>query len=109
MNKLNEEKEKNEALKNELYIVKKKVKELTDREEKTIAVVFISLDKRLHFPMSCKISDIFEKLEEKLYLEYPDLRNKNIFFIAKGNIVKKNLKLEENNIKNGDHILINFA
>ena len=109
MNKLNEEKEKNEALKNELYIVKKKVKELTDREEKTIAVVFISLDKRLHFPMSCKISDIFEKLEEKLYLEYPDYKKENTYFITNGKLVIKSETLEKNGIKNGDSIIVNSS
>ena len=77
--------------------------------DKIIAVIFTSTDQSINFPIAGLKSDLFSKLEEKLYLEYPDLRNKNIFFIAKGNIVKKNLNLEENNIKNGDHILINFA
>ena len=48
-------------------------------------LLYLSLDKRLHFPMSCKISDIFEKLEEKLYLEYPHYKNKNTYFIEMEN------------------------
>ena len=108
MNKLTKEKEKNAILKNELYRVKKKVKNLYDVEEEVIAVVFISLDQKIHFPMSCKISDIFEKLEEKLYLEYPHYKKKNTYFIANGNMVIKSETLEKNGIKNGDAIIMNI-
>ena len=108
MNKLDEEKEKNAVLKNELYIVKKQVKELSDKEGKTIAVVFISLDQEIQYPMSCKISDIFEKLEEKLYLEYPRYKNKNTYFIANGKKINKSKTVEKNGIKNGDSIIVNI-
>ena len=71
-----------------------------------IAVHFQSTDQRVNFPMPCMLSDNFSKLEEKLYLKYPQLKNKNIYFIANGNKINRNLTLEQNRIKNGDHILI---
>jgi hypothetical protein len=76
--------------------------------DKIIAVIFSSTDQSINYPIACLTSDLFSKLEEKLYSEYPELKNKNIFFIAKGNLVNKNLNLEQNNIKNGDHIIMNY-
>ena len=73
-----------------------------------IAVNFIMTDQSVNFPMPCMLSDIFSKLEEKLYLEYPELKNQNIYFIAKGSIINRDLTLEQNKIKNGDQILINY-
>ena len=60
----------------------------------------------IHSPITCKNSDVFSKLEEKLYLEYPKLKNKNIFFITNGNIINRSANIEQNRIKNGDTILI---
>ena len=71
-----------------------------------MAIIFMSTDQTIHFPIACKNSDVFSKLEEKLYLEYPKLKNKNIFFIANGNIINRSANIEQNRIKNGDTILI---
>ena len=53
-------------------------------------------------------TDDFAKIEEKLYIEYPDLRNKNIYFLANGNIMDRRRTLEQNKITNACQILINF-
>ena len=76
--------------------------------DKMIAVIFSSTDQSINYPIACLPSDLFSNLEKNLYLEYPDIRNKNIFFLAKGKLVNKNLNLEQNNIKNGDHIIMNY-
>ena len=57
--------------------------------------------------MSCKINDIFEKLEEKLYLEYPDYKKNNTYFIANGKTINKFETIENNGIKNGNSIIVN--
>ena len=107
-NQLDEEKKKNIRLEKELNIAKQKIKESEDIEDKIIAINFISVDQRINYPMKCKSSDIFLKLEEKLYHEYPDIKNKNVFFMAQGILINKNDSLDKNKIKNGDSILVNI-
>ena len=52
------------------------------------------------------VSNNFSQLEEKLYLEFPYLKKKNIYFVINRSKIKRNLTLEQNKIKDGDHILI---
>ena len=75
--------------------------------EKVIAVNFISKDEKINYPMACLSSEMFEKVEERLYHEFPELREKNIYFMANGNIIDKSASLEQNKIKKGNIILIN--
>ena len=67
----------------------------------------MSTDQLINYPLVCKNTDIFSELEKKLYVEFPALKNKNLIFIANGNIIKKDLSLEENKIKNDTTIIIN--
>ena len=53
--------------------------------------------------------DLFSAIEEKLYIHNPELRRKNIYFCANGNIIDRKATLEKNKIKNGDQILILMA
>jgi len=57
-------------------------------------------------PITCKGRDKFSVLEEKLYADFPDLKNKNIIFLAKGNVINRAATLEENKIKNDTTIQI---
>ena len=75
--------------------------------ETIIAVNFVSLNNNINFPMACKKTDIFAKIEEKLFHEFPSLKSKKIYFIANGNKINKSLTFEQNKIKNGNTILIN--
>ena len=69
-------------------------------------VLFISNAQLINFPIVCINTDNFSILEEKLYSEFPELKNKNIYFLANGNVIDKSASLEENNIKNDTTILI---
>ena len=51
-------------------------------------------------------SDKFYLVEQKLYEEYSQLRNENIYCIANGELLDKNKTIEENHIKNGDHVVV---
>ena len=84
------------------------MKKLMISSEKTMAVIFRSMDQNIIYPISCKSSDIFSIVEEKLYYEFPGLREKNIVFIANGNIINKAVTLEENNIHGGTTILMEY-
>ena len=72
-----------------------------------IAINFISLNHNINYPMACRKTDIFAKIENKLYNEFPELKTKKLYFIVSGNIVNKSYTFEQNKIKSGDTILIN--
>ena len=76
--------------------------------EKILAVGFSSYDKKVNFCLPCKNTDLFIKLEEKLYNNYPDYKEKETFFIANGMKIKRFKTLEENNIKSGCFIMLNI-
>ena len=72
-----------------------------------IAINFVSLNHNINYPMACRKTDIFAKIENKLYNEFPELKTKKLYFIVSGNIVNKSYTFEQNKIKSGDTILIN--
>ena len=75
--------------------------------KKKIYVYLSSTDQYINYATSCYNTDPFEIIEEQLYSKFPQLKNKNVLFLANGNVIKKSLSLEENKINNGTHILIN--
>ena len=105
---LNDEKRRNLQLKNQLDIQMKLIKEIIKSSEKSIAIIFRSMDQTIIYPIACKTSDIFSTVEEKLYIAFPELRNKNIAFIANGGRVNRNNTLYQNGINSGNTILIQY-
>ena len=76
--------------------------------EELIAVMFNSTDQQLNFAICCRDLDKFSTIEEKLFNKFPVLKSKNIYYLANGNVIDKNLTLKENKIKNSTTIIINF-
>jgi len=85
----------------------KSIKTSYQTMETIIAVNFISLNYNINYPMACKKTDIFSKIEKKLYNEFPILKSKQIYFVANGNSIDRSLTFEQNKIKSGNTILIN--
>ena len=79
-----------------------------EKDEKIISIMFFIPDINIHYPIPCKVSDSFSKIESKLFEEFPELKYKNIYYLANGNTVDKTLTLKENRIKNGDTVLVEF-
>jgi hypothetical protein len=77
-----------------------------DKNDKCV-IQFISTNQLVNVLITCKITDNFSLLEEKLYVDFPELKNKNIYFFANGNIINRTASLKENNIKNDTSIIIN--
>ena len=71
-----------------------------------MVVHFISGDSRINHGIKCLKTDTFAEVEEKLYQMYEEFRETNNIFLVKGNIVKRFKKMNENNINNGDKILL---
>ena len=69
-------------------------------------ILFISTDQLINIPIHGNIGDNFRDFEEKLFNHFPDLRNKNIYFLAEGRVVDRDKTLKNNNIKNDTTIII---
>ena len=110
MNQLNEEKNKNKKLLKKLDKEKKKFKELKDKksEEEIIAILFTSVNQDIHRPISCKNTDTFTEIEEKIFNEYPKYKDLNTYFTVNGNIINRLKTIEENGIKDGNTIIVNI-
>ena len=105
----------NDSKINDLYAKIEDLKEKLSRypfelkkDEKMISVIFTSDDQNIHFSVICKNTEKFNKLEEKLYNDYPEYSETNNYFVVNGNRIQKFKTLDENNIHNNDMILLNI-
>ena len=75
-------------------------------EDKIISVLFMTQGNNdiFNYSMPCKTTDLFIKLEEKLYQDFPKYRNIKKIFMVNTNKVLRFKTLEENKIKNNDII-----
>ena len=71
-----------------------------------MCIYFISPDQRISFAVPCIGNDIFAKVEEKLYCEYPEYRETNNTFIANGIEILRFKTISQNNLKNGKPVMI---
>ena len=90
----------------EIFFAFKKSIDLKNNE--ICVVLFISIDQSINYPFSCKIVDNFSCLENKLFEQFPKLKNKNIYFLANGNVINRSATLLDNKIKNDTTILIDY-
>ena len=76
-------------------------------KESQIAVInFSSLDQKVHYAISCVNSTIFAEIEEKLYKIYPEYRETNNTFIAKGKTILRFKTVGENGIGDGFPVIL---
>ena len=68
----------------------------------------MSKDFKINFSIYYEDFDMFSKIEGEFYIKYPDLKNKNIIFIANEEEINRTSTMKENNIKNGDFIFIKY-
>jgi len=107
----NDLKEKNKEIEKYKLQIKNKDKyslEPIKPGEKVLGINFVSIGKNDigHYNLVCKNTDLFVKLEERLYEDYPKFKNYNIVFEVNTRKIKRFKTLEENNIKNNDIINI---
>ena len=75
--------------------------------EKLYSINFISIDQNIgNYSIICKNTDTFVRLEEKLYNDYPEYKDKETYFIKNGYKIKRFKSLDENNIKNNDVLML---
>ena len=71
------------------------------------AINIISVDGKVHYPMACRGNQPFSEIEAKLYERYPEYKETFNNFLCKGNVIKRFKTIDENNIRNGDTIILN--
>ena len=112
---LNNEKNKYQILLNEMQNLQNKNNINNDSGitsvqpgEKIIAINFVSMGTQDigHYCMVCKNTDMFVRLEEKLYKDYPKFKDYETYFEIKTKRIKRFKTLDENGIKNNDVINI---
>ena len=110
INLLNKKEDEINDLKNSINELKEIIKRypfILEKNENLMAIIFYSVDQKVHYPMICKNTDTIHKLEEKLYEEYPNLSERENYFLCKGGVINKFQSFEKNKIKNGDIIILN--
>ena len=73
-----------------------------------IAINFISNNGLINFPLSCKGNQPFYEIEEKLYQNYPEFKERQNFFLYNGYVIQRFKTINENKIKDGATILMAF-
>ena len=81
-------------------------KEVLENKEEPIALIFHSQNQEIQFPVICYNSDKFSDITIKLYDKFPGLKEKINCFLHKGSIIDTSNTIEQNQIKNGDIILM---
>ena len=74
--------------------------------DKILDVLFMSPGNQdiVNYAIPCKSTDLFVRLEERLYNDYPKYRNYETFFMVNTRRILRFKTLEENKIKSGDII-----
>ena len=73
-----------------------------------IAVHFKSIDQNVDQALACDLNEIFLNVENRLKNICDEIKNKNCRFLHAGAIIDKNKTLQENNIHDGEKILIDY-
>ena len=106
----------NKNLKNKLYLLENELNEmklkLKNNKNKFVnfddvmVINFESTDSSIHEGIQCLGTDTFAEVEERLYQKYDEFRNTNNMFTFNGRPILRFKKLKENNIRNGDKIIL---
>ena len=73
-----------------------------------MSINFITLDSQeiTNYSLPCKNKDLFVRLEERLYRDYPQYKDCDTFFQVNTKRIKRFKTLDENKIKPNDIISI---
>jgi hypothetical protein len=69
-------------------------------------IYFASVDQKINYAIPCVSTDIFAKVEEELYKEYPEYRETNNYFIYNGKEILRFKTISENNISKGYPVIL---
>ena len=102
-NKLKEVEKELENIKNNNFNINK---EKMIKESQIAVINFVSSDQKVHYAISCLNSTIFAEIEEKLYKIFPEYRETNNTFLAKGKNILRFKTISENGIGDGFPVML---
>ena len=74
-----------------------------------ISIAFISVNQKiLNYNRAYKDTEIISRIEEELYNEYPEFKEKETYLMLNANKIKRFKSLKENNVKDGDVIQVHI-
>jgi septal ring factor EnvC (AmiA/AmiB activator) len=77
--------------------------------DKVIGIGFMSVNQKIqNYVRVYKDTEIFSRIEEELYNEYPEFKEKETYLMIRANKIKRFKSLKENNIRNGDIIQVHI-
>ena len=79
---------------------------ILEKNEKLISIIIYSEDESIHHSIICKNTDIFKKIENQIYKIYPEISAKKNIFVYKGKIIDKSKTIKNNEIKDGDVVIL---
>ena len=73
-------------------------------DEKILCINFVCnvIQDMGHYNLVCKNTDLFVRLEERLYQDFPSFKNYETYFEVNTRRIKRFKTIDENNIKNND-------
>ena len=110
--------DENKNLKNQLNLKENEINEMKLKIKNTnkkinlvnlddiMVINFVSKNPPINQGIKCLETDTFAEVEEKLYKMYDELRNTNNMFNVNGGTILRFKNLKENNIKDGDKVLL---
>jgi len=105
-NDLNQKEKELSQLKNGLSSNSNQFK--NDLENKFgFAITFRTAGQDIIHPIVCNKKETISRLEEELYNKYPKFKEYNTFLTCNGVVLKRFKTVGENNIKEGDAIIVN--
>ena len=109
-NALNNKNKEINNLNNKMNDLKSNINQDNDyiKRGEILTIQFKSIEQKVDTSFSCKKTDIFVRIEEMLYNEYPEYKDLNTYFTVNGKFIKRFKSLQENNIRNKDKILLNI-
>ena len=92
---------------NNIKEAKKEIKSIKPGE-KIFSVLFMTQGNNdiNNYAMSCKNTDLFVRLEEKSYDDYPEHKNYETYFMVNTRRILRFKTMDENKIKNNDIISV---
>ena len=70
------------------------------------SVTFISTDQSICYSVPCSGNSTFSEVEEKLYIEYPELRETNNTFLTNGKEILRFKTVDENEVGTGKPVML---
>ena len=90
----------------EINELKSKIPNAYVKMNDIMVINFLSTDQNIRCGISCLADDTFAEVEEKLYKKFDKFRDTNNVLLFGGNIILRFKKVRENNLHDGDTILI---